>query len=269
MNKKLSLLLCILTSFLLIPQTVFAETEQILITISEHMDQVIFDGKWSFSNTETAEWKFSSYNVFKYEDGNKIVLRSAHQGEFIYFLIDFVTDQNIDSGLDKAVICFDTENNKSQRADENDYCFLAILDGKTFFSYQGGSFLVTQSNFKKIPNHSDAIVIGTSSDNNDRYSKIPHSSYEFKIPTDLIGRENVYGFYLGVYDHNTNKLYTWPPNIYTETKFRIDDPVAWGELVSPDKSLPEFEFPFLALFSSLILILIMTRIKNRVYTQKA
>ena len=55
-----------------------------MITISPSMDKVNFDGKWTFF----WEWKQTSLNTISYNDGTQIQLRTAHQGNFIYVLID-------------------------------------------------------------------------------------------------------------------------------------------------------------------------------------
>ena len=226
--------------------------EAIPITFSGTIDKVVFDGKWSFEY----EWKQSSLNEYKYEDGNKlIILRSAHQGEFIYIFLDVINDESNNSS-DKAVICFDTNNDKTT-VDDNDYCFMAVLNGGMGVSYQGNS---STNEFIKIDNHPDFVGISGISDENDRYSGIPHLGYEFKIPTQVIQRNNVYGFYFGVYDGTTDKLYTYPTNI--ETTEMMVGPSYWGEIYSPDKSLPEFYLPFLVTIPAFVLVIMLTRIRK-------
>ncbi len=228
-----------------------------MITISHNLDQVIFDGIW----TNFSEWKASTLDHIRVDQGT-IYLRTAHQGNFVYVFLDVTIDTHLDKKADKAVICFDTENDKNEFGDSNDYCFTAILGKDVGSTLQGESSLVA-NNFQNIPNVEGFIGIGAVSDENDRYSKIPHASYEFRMPTDLIGRSDNYGYYVGVYDYFTNTTYSWPSEIVLD-KFKIPSPKLWGEIISPDKSLPEFELPFLALVSSLILILVITRIKNKV-----
>ena len=114
-------------------------------------------------------------------------------------------------------------------------------------------------NFKKISNTEGFIGAGTKSDQNDKYSKIPHSSYEFKIPLNLFERSDVYGFYVLVFDASTNQYYSWPTNISPDGVFDIPSPNKWGELVSPDKSIPEFNFPLLVMIPSLFLVIYFTR----------
>lgn len=229
--------------------------EPIMITQSSNMDEVIFDGKW----TSNKEWKRSSFNTFSYDDDSVIHLRSAHQGNFVYLMIDFVTDVHLEKDSDSAVVCFDTKNNKSTQSTINDYCFQVNLSGKQSFVYQGGSLTTINGNFEKITNPEDFIGLGNVSDENDKYSKTPHSSYEFKIPTDLVGRSNVYGFYVGVYDAHANRVYSWPEDILVDNPMQIPSPSKWGEIRSPDDTLPEFNLPILALFPSIIFVIYLTR----------
>ena len=231
--------------------------EPIPITYSGTKDHVQFDGKWTFQY----EWKESSLNTYSYEDGNKqVILRSAHQGNFVYILLDAVTDESINDGLDKAVVCFDTKNNKSIATDSDDFCFLSVLGNKTGIVYQGDANSGTKNSFKEIPNPNGFIGVGGTSDNNDRYSGVPHTSYELKIPTDVIGRNNIYGFYFAVYDDNAKKYYTYPTEITTNEM--ISSPSTWGEIYSPDKSLPEFYLPFLVTIPAFAFIIILSKTRR-------
>lgn len=224
--------------------------EPIPITYSGTMDRVIFDGKWTFEQ----EWKQSSLDTYLYEDGNKmVVLRSAHQDDHVYIFIDVVTDESLDSKSDYATICFDSENNKSMNPDHDDRCFTATLAGDMGVALQGGS----NSGFEQMENHPDFIAIGGISDKNDRYSAVPHTGYEFRIPTDVIGRNNVYGFYFLVYDDQAKKYYSYPTDlIYNDV---ISSPSVWGEIYSPDKSLPEFSLPLLILLPVFGLVIILSK----------
>jgi hypothetical protein len=230
--------------------------EPIPITISGTMDKIIFDGKW----THEFEWKASSLNTYNYDNTTQIVLRSAHQNDFVYIFLDPITDFQLDKVNDYAIICFDTKNNKSTKVDADDYCFMTQLDGKNSFSYQGGHTSEATNFFNKIPNPEGFVGISTVSDTNDRYTPIPHPSYEFRIPTDLIGRESVYGFYFLVYDGHSNKTYTYPQNLDPEGF--VSNPSQWGEIYSPDKSLPEFELPLFSLVLSILSVVFFSRIKH-------
>lgn len=231
--------------------------EPIPITISGTMDKIIFDGKW----TNELEWKASSLNTYTYDDNTEVVLRSAHQGDFVYIFIDPITDYSLDEQNDYAIICFDTKNNKSIDADSDDYCFMTRLDGKDGSTYQGGH-PSEETNFSKIANPEGFIGISAVSDENDRYTPIPHPSYEFRIPTSLIGRESVYGFYFRVNDGNLQKTYTYPADL--DVKNFVTSPSRWGEIYSPDKSLPEFEIPLISLILSSLAVVFFSRIKNRI-----
>jgi hypothetical protein len=222
--------------------------EPIPITYSGTISQAEFDGRWSFES----EWKQTSLSNHYFDNGNVLViLRIAHQGDHVYVFIDMINDEAINQGSDRSTICIDSKNEKNQLPDTNDYCFEAVLGSGEGHTYQGDS----SADFKQITNHPEFIGISSISDKNDRYSGVPHPGYEFKIPTDLIGRESVYGFYFEVYDDNTKKLYTYPQN---QTSM-IHTPSSWGEFYSPDKSLPEFDLPLLMLIPVFGLVILLTK----------
>jgi len=232
-------------------------SEPILITKSNDMNNVEFDGKW----TTKQEWKKSSWNEFSFED-KKIHLRSAHQGDFIYFLIDPIDDLTLDNGADKATICIDSKNNKSVTPDSDDFCFSIALGNYQGIVFQGGADLKNKNYMKRIQNVDNFIAVSTISDANDRYSPTPHPSFEFKIPLELIGRSDNYGFYFSVYDANENQFSSYPVEAEREKLFSLPSPKLWGDLISPDKSLPELNLPILV-FTSLIFTIILVQSKVR------
>jgi len=234
------------------PISAFAE-EPILFPQSSTTDKIIFDGKWSFKT----EWKESSVTEI-YTEGDSIYLRISHQDEFVFVFLDVLPDRQMERIADRAIICFDTENNKSEIPDIDDYCFVAAVGKQTGSTLQGDSKIPTNSYFKNIKNHQDMIAIGGFSDEHDRYSKIPHANYEFKIPTELIGRSDNYGFYASVFDYNAETSYSWP-SIDAESPRTIPSPSKWGDIISPDKSIPEMPMPLLILSVLLILVIGITR----------
>lgn len=227
--------------------------EPIPITLSDTMDEIIFDGRW----THETEWKASSLNTYDYEDGAQIILRSAHQDDFIYILLNPITDHSPETLSDFAIVCLDTKNNKSAVTDYDDYCFKVVLEGASTV-YRGMG--TNETNFEEIPHPEGFVGIGSISDRNDRYTPIPHPSYEFKIPTSLVGRESVYGFFFMVYDDTLSKSYTYPQDL-TFDNF-APSPSQWGEIYSPDGSLPEFGWPIVSLVLSLVLIVYLSRMKR-------
>jgi len=228
-----------------------------MITISPPMKDVVFDGRW----TTGVEWKPTSLT-----ETTSLYIRSAHFENYVYVMVDPSQEITLDKKMDRCIICFDTKNDKTVIPNEDDYCFIATLGSTEGITLQGGSPLATKSYFKRISNPDGFIAVGNVSDENDRYNKIPHPSYEFRIPTDLIGRSDNYGFLVYIFDANTNKITTWPESIVVDETKRIPSPSQWGDLVSPDKSLPEFNSKLILLFLSLTPILLLNRFKkNLVY----
>jgi len=238
--------------FILIFVVPLAHGQSIPITISDKMNEVVFDGKWTF----VKEWKASSEDSIT--QSSSIYLRSAHQDNFIYILIEAVSDTSIDNQEDYAVICFDTKNNQSPEPDDNDYCFIAKLGTNKAVTLQGSE---ESGEFKVVKNHVDLISVGGVSDENDRYSKVPHASYEFRIPIELLERTDVYGFYAAVYDHTKSQTFTWPAEINPKNS-DIPSPAKWGIIYSPDKSLPEYDLPILVLILGSLSAIILSS-KNK------
>ena len=224
------------------------------------MNDVIFDGKWSFRT----EWKMASENRINNELST-VVLKSAHQGENIFILIDVLSDRTFDRMSDRAIVCFDSKNDKSKIPREDDFCFVASSGKLTGSTLQGGSNIPRTNYFNAVLNPEGFIGIGSMSDSNDRYSKIPHETYEFKIPLDEIGRSDNYGFYFQVYDND--KLISYWPNEFENNYSKIPSPKYWGNLISPDKSLPEFEIPFLLFLLSSTVVIFIVKIKKKILIQ--
>jgi len=229
----------------------------VFITLSDLEKRLVLDGKW----TDDVEWKTSSYNGWLFDDGSGVILRSAHQNNYIYFLVDFISDRTIDTNADRAMICLEGNNEKNIVAQKNAYCFVANMNGNNPLVLQGGGVSHISGNFNPIF-VKDVVAIGTTSDFKDRYSQIPHTTYEFKIPTDLVGRYSEYGLYVFVYESDTDKSYSWPRNIELENNFTIPSPSEWGVMISPDKTLPEFEFPLLLSVISFLTILYFSKKKS-------
>ena len=130
-------MLCLIT---LLSNTAFAD-DPIKITISNTFDDVIFDGEWSFKE----EWKASSLNEFRFDDDD-LVLRTAHQDDYMYVLIDVLGDMTNDRMADRAVVCFDGKET-SKMADESDWCYVATRGSKNGHTLNGGSPVHQSSHF--------------------------------------------------------------------------------------------------------------------------
>ncbi len=261
MNLKLILFLLVSSIFIFSFNDSFAEVEPILITVSPSMNDIIFDGKW----TNYLEWKQSSHNQFSFGVNDILHLRTAHYGDYIYVLVDAVSDLTLDEKKDQATVCLDGENNKNKIHDNNDFCFTVMLGDEEGFIFQGNQTEESNLSMHVIPNPHDFIAKSAISDENDRYTKTPHPSYEFKIPIDLLERSDNYGFYLSVYDSSLDKFYSWPQNSTRKNLSEIPSPSSWGDIISPDKSLPELNLPILV-FTILIFMIIILQSKGKIPT---
>ncbi len=217
------------------------------------MDKVVFDGKWTFYE----EWKSSSHDAIA--EPGLIVIRTAHQDNYIYVMLDALADTTIDNTKDYAMVCFDAKSDQSAKPDSNDYCFKIRLGSNKAFTLQGSD----SGEFRPVGNHKDLIAVGGTSDENDRYTPVPHPTYEFRIPIELLERTKTYGIYLQVFDHSNSTTYVWPSGIISENS-EIPSPAKWGIIYSPDKSLPEYDVPMLVLVIGIFSIILLS-IKSRGY----
>jgi len=233
--------------------------EQTVITKSFTMNKVVFDGKW----TELREWKETAW-IPLYGSRTDVNIRIAHQDNFIYIMLNVALDDTINKGKDKAIVCFDGQNDKTQIPNENDFCFISTLGRSSGVVLQGGSPLKSTYHFRNIPAPDDFIAISSSSGAADRYTGVPHPSYEYKIPIELFGKENIYGFYVGIYDSHEKKLHTWPTNVQVNNTLKVPSPSVWGEIISPDKSIPEFPMSILILVPAFLIIISINFIKNKI-----
>jgi len=259
MKLKLFFLTLFILIFSLSVENSFGSSEPIFITQSSSMENIVFDGKW----TNYLEWKQSSHNIVSFDNGKEILhLRTAHYGDYIYVFVDPITDLTIDNNMDEATICFDGNNNKNEFFENDDFCFSILLETNQGNIFQGTLIENSKTIMKKISNPENFIAISTVSDENDRYTDIPHPSYEFRIPIDLLNRSDNYGFYLSVFDASSNEYYSWPENSTRISSSDFPNPSTWGDIVSPDKSLPELNLPML-IFTILIFTIIIIQIKGK------
>jgi len=264
MKLKLIFWTLVILIFSLSIENTFAISEPILITKSSSMEHIIFDGKW----TNYSEWKQSSHNPYIFDNGKMTIhLRTAHFENYIYVFVDPINDLTLDEKMDEATICFDGKNNKSKIHDTNDFCFSVSLGNNEGSVFQGNSIEESITSMQIISNPDDFIAISSMSDENDRYTKTPHPSYEFKIPIELLERSDNYGFYFSVYDANLDKFYSWPKNSTRENFSDFPPPSQWGDIISPDKSLPELNLPLIILMISIFTI-IMVQFKAQILIKR-
>ncbi len=228
-----------------------AYAEPILVTYRDDGNMTIWDGKWTFPQ----EWKRTSYDAAY---GGSLIIRTGHDYQYLYVLIDYLSQHQFSKHSDYGIVCIDSKYDKTTPL-KDDYCFTVAIGSSNPITLEGGNILGLTNHYMKIKNDPNLIAVGGISDQNDRYSDIPHSSYEFRIPIEIFGSSDKYGFFAGAYVANENKLYTWPDEISEKDSFSIPSPDKWGEMVSPDESLPEFPLPSVILVISIILLILLSK----------
>ncbi|NQV39905.1 MAG: hypothetical protein HQ505_05125 [Nitrosopumilus sp.] len=64
-----------------------------------------------------------------------------------------------------------------------------------------------------------------------------------------------------LYDEQ-GKTYSWPPGIVNSTN-TIPSTNLWGDIISPDNTLPEFHFISLVLIGTTLSVIILSRYRGR------
>ena len=233
--------------------------QELPIAFTSNLDDVVFDGIWS---NET-EWKPGSVTRVK-SDTSNFAIKYAHDYENLLVFISVISDTTPSRISDKAIICIDSKNDAGNVPKKDDFCFIAKMGSDEPITLQGGGLIATQGFFERISNHQELIAIGGTSGQWDRYSKTPHSSYEFKIPLEIIGRSNSYGIFIAI--HDSGNYFGWP-NVKLEKYPFIPEPNKWGQLVSPDKSIPEFELPFLMLLPAIAFVAILSNFFSKKFSK--
>ena len=222
--------------------------DQTVTTFRDDGNATIWDGKWSF----VQEWKRTSYT-----DVNGLALRIGHDYNYLYVLLDAVPQTSFVKDTDYSIVCITASTLVEKYPGQDDYCFQVSLGSRDIITLQGGSALGATHHFTKIQNDPRLIGVGGISDINDRYSTDLHPSYEFRIPIELIGRSDKYHLYTATYDTTNKHITTWPENIDVSKFPNIPSPSQWGDLISPDKSIPEFPWPIITLILSFMSVLII------------
>jgi len=218
------------------------------------MKEVLFDGKWSFDR----EWKPTSLTLISTDSG-PIYIRSAHWENDIYVLVDVLADFTPTSE-DFVVLCIYPEFNTNSTNFPESFCFTTFLNSESFSVLKWND---DAKSFVETHYHDNLIALGKTSDENDRYDKKPHPTYEFKIPLDPIGRYDSYGFFVGVYDSEKSTSFSSQEDLELDLTVELPSPDSWGEIFSPDKSLPEYPIPILVLGATVMAVILLS-LKNRV-----
>ena len=228
---------------------------QIFTTLRGGTDSIVWDGKWSYLQ----EWKPMTENILSFNDGNELSVKTGHDRQNLYVFLDFISEKQFEKKSDYGIVCINANKTIESDLQKDDYCFLVALESYNPLTFQGGGDLAETNHLVKIQNDQSFIAVGGISDEHDRYGGPPHPSYEFKIPIKTIGSSDVYNFYAATYDAKTNKVYSWPQNVTSNEFPAVPSPAEWGELISPDKTLPEFPWPLFMMVFSFSLIVFVTR----------
>jgi len=199
----------------------------ILCPLSEN--NLVIDGKWSTAD----EWTDASeLEMAFYIGSGQVILRTKHDANYLYVLVDFVSDKTENKEQsdknDGCTLAFDCDHDAATSPQKDDFRwgggFNAPEKFGTWFNRGDGS-----STWPDVyPHPPQDLLCNSSMDaTNDPYDQEPHRIYEFRMPKKYF-KEDAIGFYVWCRDGegDVEKVVgCWPlvehdiPNKWTELKF--------------------------------------------------
>nr|MDO8132848.1 hypothetical protein [Candidatus Njordarchaeum guaymaensis] len=227
------------------------------------VNPVAVDGKW----TSASEWVDSAEEKIV-SDTKTVYIRIKHDNEYIYVLLDFVTDSVIEYAeqmtpekpYDGAAIVLDTNDDGGGAPHIDDYLFGVRWNSPT--TYFQMTRKGTGSGWSDwLPNPEGFIGASSMDSSNDPYNPSPHLIYELRVPIFYIGQKTVYGAGIFATDGFPPTLANlffigWPhPSILAD----LMNPNGWGDLNMTETIIPEFpagafSIATIAVASALILL---------------
>ena len=227
------------------------------------VNPVKIDGKF----TTASEWNDTAQVPFYGTQGVVGYFASKYDSQFIYFVWDFVEDNEVFYGFhgdstivypDQVCLWLDISNDKTDRPDENDYNICVVNTGRSSTGVQvylsrplplGSSW----SSSQETTEFSSGSLL-TASPNSDK----PHLVYEFRMPVTFADikshmQDGGVGFATEVWDGNTRV------DVYLPSNISYVSPHTWATLTFSSIAIPEF-FSQPVLVSSLILLLAVVAI---------
>ena len=228
-----SIVLHSLAVLLLIPLTLgnsFGVSNEML-EVPKSVNPVEINGNWSTKTewTDASEIKVQNEELTAY-------IRAKHDGTYVYLLVDFLSDHGLDVSGDFAIICFDTNNDRGNTPQSDDYCFYRVTrtgdatDGILQGNGIGWTVLQEADTWDPYDEKFDAAV--SYSHLNDPYDSLNnHVIYEFRIPIDFYSLKETMSFYVYTNDAYTAKFFEWP----TDAGGKQYKLIVKDVLPSPDK----------------------------------
>jgi hypothetical protein len=210
--------LLLLQSFLLASYSF----ENVFILVSgQDQPNISIDGR----QTDISEWSGANRQTVESQDGAPFMLLAVHDSDYLYLRLE-LGDQS-EHSTDQAYICFDTDHDGGS-FDEGDYCFYIGMTEKQLKAIQG----IGEDSAERWREANPEGAAASSGISESTYISTPHAFYEFRIPLELVGDSDEFGFYALVIDGNTDKRYDIPST--GRSSMIVPDPYRWGLMVFLD-----------------------------------
>lgn len=199
-------------------------------------NECIVDGKWSYEN----EWSDALEISLNFVVGEgEAYFRVKHDNDFIYFLVDFVSDSK-PQAQDSAAVLLDTKNDGGEMLQKDDLIIILMVHtpekAVSAIAWGTGKDKIEQfpeKQFQLYPEDFAMAVMNVAS--KDPYSSDPHMVYEFQIPKSYL-KSDVVKFYVMVTSDSRKNAAAYP----VVDANMVD---LWSELEFSDRTLEELTKP--------------------------
>ncbi len=235
---KYFLILSVFVGISLIP-TVYADGNFIKMPYAEI--EPIIDGKYTLES----EWNDAKLTKFQ-SNGHDFYMQTKQDDNFVYLFFDGVDFQadptdNSTSVRYQVLSCFDVNADKADKKQPDDFCLIQTVYNEF------GKLVRTENAELKYTSEGESLdksmvhdyeAMWAFGNDNDKFEKSNHLSYEIKIPKESVMSKDRFGFnfrmFFGSASDDLVQLsdgVIWPP------ESDKDNPSTWGTL-SMTKQIP-------------------------------
>jgi hypothetical protein len=231
------------------------------VTCGRLNEQVTVDGRW----TTVDEWTDAVEVSLVFTQGSgKAYSKAKYDDNYLYVLIDFVSDQQTQGG-DMAMVAVDPKNNRGSDPQTDDFTLVFRWNTPTqSVSLIGWGTGGQESVWGNLGEGFNAACSNNAE--NDPYGKAPHLTYEFQIPMKLTSPTgagsfslSATGFGIGVSAFNGQTgACAWPGGV------DLAVPEGYASVTFTTKVVPEFSTAMsIVLFLVLAVATILLRHPSR------
>jgi hypothetical protein len=220
------LLVATLLFFLLFVQPIAQAGTGGNVTCGALQNPVTIDGKWTNKN----EWADAfEVSVGFVKGSGEVHFKAKHDDNFLYALVDFVSDSEIQTA-DMGAVVIDPGNDAGSAPQIDDFVLMGRWNSPTQF-FSGTAYGTGTAWGNPGALGAGFNVASSKMADNDPYSASSHLIYEFQVPMSRVTPTGI-GVYVAAFDRDVN-IAAWP-------LAPMEVPSQYGYMQFTNQVVPEF-----------------------------